>query len=86
MGIAKASHFKNAYSKLRLGMSKEEVLNMLGDPNSLKVRSGIEIYTWWNREFKGLLRGGTIERRIIVEFDKDIVCGYDGENIDASVL
>lgn len=58
---------------------------MLGSPDSQRVRNGVETYAWWNREFKGVLRGGNIERRITVEFEDDIVIGYDGQNIDASV-
>ena len=85
MGMAKGANFKKSYATLKIGMPKEEVISMLGEPNSVKKRDGIETYSWWSREFKGLMRGGSIERRITVEFENDVVCGYDGENIDASI-
>ena len=83
-GVSKGSNMKESYENLEIGMTKDEVLSMLGDPDSVKKRGESLVLTWWNREFKGFLRGGTIERRIIVEFENDIVTGYDGENMDAS--
>ena len=85
MGMIKGSALKDGYSRLKIGMSKDEVISMFGQPNSVKARNGIETLAWWSREFKGMLRGGTIERRVEVEFENGLVCGYDGENIDASV-
>lgn len=85
MGMMKGANFKKAYSELRIGMPRRDVIKMLGEPNSQKIRNEIEELGWWSREFKGLLRGGSIERRITVEFEKGLVIGYDGENIDASI-
>ena len=85
MGMMKGAKLKDSYKQLRIGMSKAQAINMLGVPDSVRARNGIEILTWWSREFKGLLRGGSIERRVIVEFENGVVTGYDGENIDASI-
>lgn len=85
MGMLKGAKFQEAYSKLDLGVPKQTVINMLGEPDSKRLVDGIEKYTWVSREFKGLLRGGSVERKIIVEFKDGVICGYDGENIKASI-
>lgn len=86
MGIKKGVSLKSGYSSLKIGMGKDEVFEMFGEPNSQKVKGEVEIYGWWSHEFKGMLRGGSIERRVTVEFERGLVVGYDGENIDASIL
>jgi len=83
MGI-KGSKMKKCYGQLKLGLKKQDVINLLGQPDSQKVRSGIEVLGWYSKEFKGMLRGGFLERTISVEFENDIVIGFDGENINAS--
>ena len=75
---------KNGYAQLKIGMTKAEVVSILGEPNSQRVRNGIETYGWFNSEFKGILRGGRLERRITVEFEDGKVIGFDGENVNAS--
>lgn len=84
MGFFKANKFIAGYSKLEIGMPKEEVLNLFGEPNGQKVKNGEETLIWTNSEFKGALRGGTIERRIEVTFEDDKVTGYDGQNMSQS--
>lgn len=86
MGMFKANDLKKGYRQLEIGMSKEDVLKLFGQPDSIKERDGIKIASWWNREFKGWVRGGSIERRVTVEIKDDKVIGYDAENIDASLL
>lgn len=81
MGFFKANKFIDGYSKLKLGMTKEEVIKLFGDPNGKKVKNGEEIFSWTNSEFKGVLRGGRFERRIEVTFEDGKVTGYDGENM-----
>lgn len=85
MGMMKASAFRDGYRKLKIGMEKKDVIDMFGMPDSQKVRGNTETFGWWSREFKGLLRGGSIERKIFVEFTDGKVSGFDGENIDASI-
>lgn len=84
--MGKASNLKNGYRLLKIGMSKLEVLSLFGQPDSQKCYEEKEILGWWNREFKGLLRGGAFERRITVELKDDKVIGFDGENVDMSTL
>lgn len=85
MGMFKGANFIKAYHNLSIGMARDEVISMFGQPNSRKIRGETEILGWWSREFKGLLRGGSIERRATVEFENGLVTGYDGENIDVSI-
>lgn len=84
MGFFKANKFIDGYSKLKLGMEREEVVKLFGSPNGQKIKNGEEILIWTNSEFKGTLRGGTIERRIEVTFEDGKVIGFDGQNMSAS--
>ena len=84
MGFFKAGRMVDGYSSLRVGMTKTEVIALLGQPNGQRTRDGIETLSWSNTEFKGLFRGGNIERRIFVDFIDDKVIGWDGEHMSAS--
>lgn len=84
MGFFKASKMIDGYSRLKMGMPKEEVIKLLGEPNGHKMIDEIETMTWSNTEFKGLIRGGNIERKIEVNFKDDKVVGYDGHNMSVS--
>lgn len=84
MGFFKAGNMIDGYSKLRMGMSKEEVIKLLGSPNGHKMLNGVETMIWSNTEFKGWMRGGNIERKIEVNFQNEKVVGFDGQNMSAS--
>lgn len=84
MGFFRANKLIAGYSRLKIGMLKDEVLDLLGEPNGQKLKNGEETLIWTNSEFKGALRGGNIERRIEVIFEDGKVIGYDGENMSYS--
>lgn len=84
MGFFKAGNMIDGYSKLKMGMPKEEVIKILGNPNGHKMINGVETMIWSNTEFKGWMRGGSIERRIEVNFQNEKVVGFDGQNMSAS--
>lgn len=84
MGRKKAIRLQKGYRKLRLGMHKQEVLSLLGEPDMITTRGEVKIFTWVNREFKGILRGGHIERKVFVEMEQGAVVGYNGVYVDAS--
>ncbi len=84
MGVFKAGRMISGYKQLRQGMSKEEVISLLGEPNGQKKRGGVETLVWRNTEFKGWMRGGNMERTIEVDFEDGKVCGWDGQNMSAS--
>lgn len=84
MGFFKANKFIDGYSKLKIGMSKQEVIELFGEPNGQKIKNGEETLVWTNSEFKGALRGGTIERRIECTFEDEKLTGYDGQNMSQS--
>lgn len=74
----------NGYVQLQIGMLKADVIKLLGNPTGCRVQNGTETLTWKHSEFKGILRGGTIVRTIIVDFVDGKVIGYDSENMDRS--
>lgn len=80
----KAKQMQKGYARLKLGMSKSEVLDLFGQPTGQRTAGGIETLTWKNSEFKGLARGGTMTRSVTVDFVNDVVTGFDSENIDRS--
>lgn len=84
MGFFKANKLIDGYSQLIIGMHKQKVISLLGDPSGRKVKGNEETLVWTNSEFKGVLRGGTIERRIEVTFEDERVTGYDGQNMSLS--
>jgi|GEM_PF-5542794 len=86
MGVFTASKMISGYAKLKIGMSKQEVLDLLGEPTGIRNRNGIETLTWKHSEFKGFLRGGNIVRTIIADFENEKLTGYDSENMDKSAL
>lgn len=79
-----ASKMIKGYKKLNIGMSKDEVLKLFGSPTGSRVSGNIETLTWKHSEFKGFLRGGTIVRTIVVDFQNGVLTGYDSDNMDRS--
>ena len=84
MGFFKAGRMIDGYAQLKMGMSKQQVLDLLGNPTGQRARNGVETLIWRNSEFKGWARGGTIERTIEVDFEDGKVTGWDGNNMSAS--
>jgi len=82
----KGSNMKKSYEQLQLGMKKQDVLTLLGNPDSQTVKDGVEVLGWSSKEWKGLVRGGFLERTISIEFKNDVVVGINGNNIHRSAL
>lgn len=80
-----AKKMVNGYSQLRVGMSKKEVISILGQPSGQRVRGGIETLIWSSTEFRGIARGGSMERKMEVDFENGKVTGWDGSNMSASL-
>lgn len=76
-----ASKMINGYGSLTNGMSEDQVISLLGQPTGRRKNGNITTLTWRRSEFKGVLRGGTKERSIMVDFDENGVCGWDSENM-----
>ena len=76
--------FEEGYARLRIGMSREEVIKLFGEPDSQRVRSGVETLKWEVQEWKGFIRGGRMTRNVVVEFEDGKVIGYDGENVNVT--
>jgi hypothetical protein len=77
---------QKGYEKLRLGMSRGEVIGIFGCPDSEGIRNGITILGWETHEWKGVLRGGRITRSVEIEIQDDKVISYNGHNINMSVF
>ena len=84
MGFRKAGNMIRGYAQLTTGMSKNEVIKLLGEPSGRKNRNGVETLVWRNSEFKGWMRGGTIERVIECDFEDGKLTGWDGQNMSQS--
>lgn len=82
--MSKGAVLKNGYAELHIGMSREEVIELFGDPDSVRVRGGVEILKWEVQEWKGFIRGGRMTRNVVVELEEGKVVGYDGENINVT--
>lgn len=72
----------NGYSRLKVGMSEDEVISLLGTPTGTRALNGIETLTWKHSEFKGWARGGTIVRSITADFENKVLTGFDSDNMD----
>lgn len=75
---------QKGYGKLRVGMTRAEVVDILGRPDSEGFRNGVEIMGWENQEWKGILFGGRITRSIEIELTDEKVVGFVGKNINVS--
>ncbi|GHV47053.1 hypothetical protein FACS189499_03790 [Clostridia bacterium] len=84
MSWSKSEKMVRAYKALVLGMPKVDVIGKLGKPDSQRLVNGVETLGWSSSEFRGLLRGGTIERKMYCEFANDILVGFDGSNMSHS--
>ena len=77
---------KYGYKELHIGMSRDEVIEIFGDPDSVSCRNGVETLGWETSEFKGFLRGGRTNRSVDVELENGKVVGFRGHNIDMTLL
>lgn len=82
--MSKGAELKRGYAELRIGMSREAVIQLFGSPDSERIRNGVEILKWEVQEWKGFIRGGRMTRSVVVELEDGKVVGYDGENINVT--
>ena len=72
---SRSKKMKRSYSKLEIGMSRDDVIAMLGKPNDKGAEEGgIEILIWRTRT-------GIRSRTITVKMKYDRVCSYTSENM-----
>ena len=82
MGLA--GRIKNGHTLLRKGMSKREVLDILGEPTGSSCRRGVDTLIWKHTEWKGMLRGGSVERSVECDFEDNKLVGWETTNADMS--
>lgn len=81
---SKGKDMKNQFNELKLGMTKDDVIKLLGNPDSQMVDEDTESFSWINREFIGVTQGNSMERKITVSFKDGKVCRFGGDNINTS--
>lgn len=82
--MIKGERMQKGFRKLKAGMTRAEVIEILGNPDSEGLRNGVEMIGWTNQEWKGILFGGRITRSIEVELVDGKVVGFTGQNINMS--
>ena len=76
--VKSGNEFRNRQSQLRVGMSNQEVLNIMGQPTFVKNHeNGSYEYIYEKSEWKGAFRGGTKTRRL--------ECVFSSKNILISI-
>ncbi len=84
--VKKPAQMIKGYKKLQIGMTVAEVVALFGKPTGKKVQGNKERLIWRNSEFKGMARGGTIQRSIVVDFENGQLIGYDSDNMGMSAF
>ena len=68
------------------GMSKEEVLNIMGTPTSEEKDGQKLILIWEKSQWKGIQHGGTVTRGIKVVIVNNKVISVSNKNLDKSTF
>lgn len=70
--VKSGNKFRDAQQQLSEGMTQEEVIKLMGDPDNVKHHpTGHKEYIYEKSEWKGIFRGGTANRRVEVVFDEN---------------
>ena len=80
-GSGRAQKMKKGYAELHIGMTEQEVIDILGHPDGVRQDGNKKMFTWRNTEWKGTARGYSMQRSIIVDFVDGKVTGWDGDNM-----
>ena len=78
--------FINDAETLSQGMSKNEVLSIMGEPTSKEVDGDKEILTWEKSQWKGIQNGGTVTRGVKVVIVDNKVVSISNKNLDKSTF
>lgn len=78
--------FINNAKRIEKGMSKDRVLNIMGEPTSKENYYNKEIIIWEKRQWKGFLHGGTLTRTLKVSFINNYVSDISYKNFDKSTF
>lgn len=79
----KQKQFKDAANKIGIGMSKNEVFDILGEPEGDQInQEGYRcVYVWKKVERKNIRYGGSFTRKITIIFENEKVVNIKREEI-----
>ena len=73
-----------AYNAVYPNMPIAEFINIVGYPDSCVGTLNDGILTWSDSVWKGIFRGGTIHRKVIIFTRKGGIIQFSSENLNAS--
>lgn len=73
-------------NNLEEGMSKQEVLDIMGEPTSEELDGKKDILIWEKSQWKGIQNGGTVTRSVKVVIKNDKVISIVTKNLDKSTF
>lgn len=82
--LADIRKMRQAFDAIYPNMPIMEFVNIAGYPDSCVGSLDEGILTWMNSVWKGILRGGTIYRKVIVFTKKGEVVQFSSENLNVS--
>ncbi len=78
--------FVNSAKEIYSGMSRSEVISIMGEPTSKEYIGDEEILIWEKSQWKGIQNGGTVTRAVKVVLVDDIVVSVSNKNLDKSTF
>ena len=84
--MADINKMRQAYNSIYPNMSIAEFIAIAGYPDSCVGTLDEGILTWHNSVWKGIFRGGTIYRKIIIFTKSGGIFQFSSENLNVSSL
>lgn len=82
--MANIKKMRQAYQGIYPNMPIVEFINIAGYPDSCIGTFDEGILTWSDSVWKGIFRGGTIHRKVIIFTRKGGIIQFSSENLNAS--
>ena len=82
----KHQKFIDDAESIKVGMTKEEVLSIMGSPTTTEQDENKTILIWEKSQWKGIQNGGTVTRGIKVVFVENKVISISNKNLDKSTF
>ena len=82
--MANIKKMRQAYNSIYPNMFIAEFIQIAGFPDSCVGSLENGILTWQDSVWKGIFRGGTIYRKIIVFTKEKVIVQYSSENLNVS--
>ena len=79
-------NFINNAQNIHNGMSKDEVLSIMGQPTTEERDGNKLILIWEKNQWKGIQHGGTVTRAVKVIFVNNKVISVSNKNLDKSTF